>query len=923
MPTRDRRAFVPLAIACFLAQDYEHRELLILDDGDDPVADLVPPDPRIRYERLAEPLVLGAKRNRACALARGELIAHWDDDDWSAPRRLSRQVQALADADISGLDDLYFFDPLAERAWRYVYPDASTKPWVAGGTLCYRRAFWEAHPFPEIRIGEDSRFVWVPSARIAPLHDVSLYAATVHAANTSAKRPRPPRWRPADAAQVAAVLGDAAAGYRAAARGETAAAGPHVVVTIPYHRCRAHIRECVDSVLAQTHRHLTAIVVNDGDPEPPWDLLADIDDPRLVRFDLPRNHGRYFADQVVLQAITAPYLLIHDADDWSERHRIATLLRSLRAEHAIGAVSAAKGRGAVVSRLVQPPPERLQHIGQMHGLFRTDALRAVGGMYAGLRVGYDTFLINALAMTGRLAPVAEPLYTWRRRADSLTTSAGTGMRSDLRRRSTAALQEMHRDAYAAYRRYLDGGLEADALASTIGALGRARVPEEERREIDAQARRLAELLGADPRTATALPREAAPPRAHLIASDAWTISRPLAVELEAFLERRRPRRILELGSGLSTTVLARYARRAGAALVTLEHDETYAKLTRERLARDGLDADVRVAPLRPFACPDGSARPFYAADPGGGFDFVLIDGPPSAHGRGATLFAIWERLADDWDVWIDDGAREHERECLALWQSQLRFELAHHDLDGKGLAALAPAGRPPTAPEPALPGLGIGVLTGGRPDLLRRTLDSLAEHAGPALDAAYVLVRVNGGDPVAERHLKSLPFVDRVETSSRRHDVGAATSALMARLAARRDVECIMHLEDDWAAGTLSPGWLARAAAILEDEAGIGQVRLRHRADTVLATHMVTGRPIAWEPDGDVLRSPCAHYTFNPSLTRAREAALVFPAAGEREAQARFLQAGLGTAQLAPGVFHHLGEQRSLTRARRGRRRYL
>src|SRR5262249_37058390 len=77
MPTRDRRQFVAQAITYFLRQDYAQRELIVLDDGDDRVADLIPADPRVRYVPVDDKLVLGEKRNRACELAHGELIVHW------------------------------------------------------------------------------------------------------------------------------------------------------------------------------------------------------------------------------------------------------------------------------------------------------------------------------------------------------------------------------------------------------------------------------------------------------------------------------------------------------------------------------------------------------------------------------------------------------------------------------------------------------------------------------------------------------------------------------------------------------------------------------------------------------------------------------------------------------------------------------
>src|SRR5688572_11335406 len=77
MPTANRRAFVARAIGYFLRQDYPNSELFILDDGTDGVADLVPEDPRVRYERIAPGRTLGAQRNACDEASRGDMILHW------------------------------------------------------------------------------------------------------------------------------------------------------------------------------------------------------------------------------------------------------------------------------------------------------------------------------------------------------------------------------------------------------------------------------------------------------------------------------------------------------------------------------------------------------------------------------------------------------------------------------------------------------------------------------------------------------------------------------------------------------------------------------------------------------------------------------------------------------------------------------
>ncbi len=65
---------MPRAIEYFLRQDYANMELVIVDDGTDPVGDLMPRDERIRYIRLTNRLTVKAKHNRACKQARGDII---------------------------------------------------------------------------------------------------------------------------------------------------------------------------------------------------------------------------------------------------------------------------------------------------------------------------------------------------------------------------------------------------------------------------------------------------------------------------------------------------------------------------------------------------------------------------------------------------------------------------------------------------------------------------------------------------------------------------------------------------------------------------------------------------------------------------------------------------------------------------------
>jgi hypothetical protein len=210
MPTFDRRRFVPRAIAQFQNQDYSNKELVIVDDGTDPIVDLVPEDPRIRMIRLPRRMSVGAKRNIACENSRGGLIAHWDDDDWHASHRLSLQAQRLlgSNASICGLKDLLYLDIRTSKAWKYTYP-ANQRPWLSGNSLLYRKEFWSAHRFSDISVGEDSRFVWTADAhRLLAVDDTQIHVGLIHGANVSPKHVEGPWWKPHPLDDIRRLLGD-------------------------------------------------------------------------------------------------------------------------------------------------------------------------------------------------------------------------------------------------------------------------------------------------------------------------------------------------------------------------------------------------------------------------------------------------------------------------------------------------------------------------------------------------------------------------------------------------------------------------------------------------------------------------------------------------------------------------------------------
>lgn len=279
MPTHNRRSFIPQAIRCFLRQDYSNLELLVVDDGTEPVGDLAPANDRIRYLRFDQKLTIGAKRNLACEKARGEFIVHWDDDDWYPPSRVRAQMRAMLDrgADLCGSSRVAYFDPARDQAWEYRYPSAKG-PWVAGNTLAYRKSFWSGHKFPDIQVGEDSRFVWSSKGRaVADLADPGLCVATVHSNNTSRKNVNAVYWHAQPRDYIDSLIGDDIYFYRAV---ETS--WPLVSCIMPTYERRRYIPQALQSFLQQDYPNRELIIVDDG-KDAIGDLVEKIPNVRYFR----------------------------------------------------------------------------------------------------------------------------------------------------------------------------------------------------------------------------------------------------------------------------------------------------------------------------------------------------------------------------------------------------------------------------------------------------------------------------------------------------------------------------------------------------------------------------------------------------------------------------------------------------------------
>ncbi len=152
--------------------------------------------------------------------------------------------------------------------------------------------------------------------------------------------------------------------------------------------------------------------------------------------------------------------------------------------------------------------------------------------------------------------------------------------------------------------------------------------------------------------------------------------------------------VLELGSGISTLLLANDFRRRGAGrILSFDDDRRWAEQTTAKLKREKLDgfAEVRVAPLVDVEA-GGRRGKWYdlaALDKASRFDLIIVDGPPAWQGdslaRLPALYALRGHLSDRGMLMLDDAARPGERAIAQQWQRDfpdLHFRMVQ---TGRGL----------------------------------------------------------------------------------------------------------------------------------------------------------------------------------------------------------------------------------------------
>lgn len=159
IPTYQRQPFLTRALNLIRAQDYPNIEIVVVDDSPEPSlsAEQVG-EFKVTYIHLTERKSIGEKRNIAVTNAKGELIVHWDDDDYFRTHRISAQVQPILDGetDMTVLEH-HFYLIASSKEFYTVKRASSWGPHFA--TFTYKRAIFESGiRYPDNSLAEDYAF---------------------------------------------------------------------------------------------------------------------------------------------------------------------------------------------------------------------------------------------------------------------------------------------------------------------------------------------------------------------------------------------------------------------------------------------------------------------------------------------------------------------------------------------------------------------------------------------------------------------------------------------------------------------------------------------------------------------------------------------------------------------------------------------
>ena len=207
---------------------------------------------------------------------------------------------------------------------------------------------------------------------------------------------------------------------------------PEITIVVPVLNGAAHLRETLESLLAQTFTDFELLVIDDGSTDSTAAIALSIKDERIRVISTP-NHGFSAALNLGIQEARAPYIARNDHDDLSAPTRLERQLQVMKQNHDALAVFSyntkfgARHHWANRDKFAREPDPVREYLPEKDGcvlpatmLARTESLRAIGGFRPAYYPCDDFDIECRLAEAGKVLIVCEPLMHYRFHAGAST-----------------------------------------------------------------------------------------------------------------------------------------------------------------------------------------------------------------------------------------------------------------------------------------------------------------------------------------------------------------------------------------------------------------------------------------------------------------------------------------------------------------------
>lgn len=104
-----------------------------------------------------------------------------------------------------------------------------------------------------------------------------------------------------------------------------------VSVIMATYNCKHHVEDAIDSILLQSYTDIELIICDDHSTDGTWELIQQYKNNKKIKMykNKQNMHAAYTRNKCIKQS-TGEYIAIQDADDISEKDRIANLVNFLR-----------------------------------------------------------------------------------------------------------------------------------------------------------------------------------------------------------------------------------------------------------------------------------------------------------------------------------------------------------------------------------------------------------------------------------------------------------------------------------------------------------------------------------------------------------------------------------------------------------------